>query len=365
MIGDIEISEKEAIKISEKIFSGKRLNFEDALILYKSNNILEIARLANFVKNKRYGEKVYYIINQHIDYTNICKVGCPLCAFARDDVDKDAYLLSAEEIISTINNKALEFHIVGGINKNVNLNYFVNLFKKLKNNFPHASIKALTAVEIDFLSAKEKKPVEEVLKILKEAGLDMMPGGGAEIFSARVRKIICPNKISGERWLEIHEIAHKLSIPTNATMLYGHVETIEERVEHLFKLRELQDKTKGFLAFIPLSFHPKHTKFDYLNSSTGYDDLKTIAISRLILDNIPHIKAYWVMLSAKLAQISLYFGADDIDGTIVNENIFHSAGSESSQYLLEEELINLIKGASRIPVLRDSFYRELRVSGKD
>lgn len=358
MIRDLAISKKELTEISEKVFSGKKLNFEDALILYKSNNILEIAKLANFVKNKRHGEKVYYIINQHIDYTNICKIRCPLCAFSRVDDDRDAYLLSIEEIISSVNKKALEFHIVGGINKNININYFVNLFQQLKKNFPYASIKALTPVEIDFLSAKEKKSVEEVLKILKEAGLDMMPGGGAEIFSARVRKIICPNKISGERWLEINEIAHKLNIPTNATMLYGHLETIEERIDHLFKLRELQDKTGGFLAFVPLSFHPKHTKFEYLNSTTGYDDLKTIAISRLILDNFPHIKAYWVMLSTKLAQISLYFGADDIDGTITNENIFHAAGSESSHYLLEEELVNLIKGASRIPVLRDSFYRE-------
>ena len=349
--------DKKLTEIKEKIFAEQRLNVEDALLLYQSDDLLSIAELAYLVKQKHHSNKIYYIINQHIDYSNICLLRCPLCAFSRSAEDADAFFLTPDDLLTKIDKNVNELHIVGGINKNANLNYFVSTFKKIKTAFPHISIKALTPVEIDFLANEEKLDVKQVLTLLKESGLNTMPGGGAEIFSPRVRNIICPNKISGTRWLEIMEEAHSLGIPTNATMLCGHGETLEERVQHLNHLRILQDTTHGFLAFVPLAFHPRHTKLNYFKDTTGYDDLKTIAISRLFLDNFPHIKAYWIMLSPKLAQISFFFGADDIDGTIKEELIFHAAGSTTIPFLTESQIVTLIKEANQLPVRRDSFYQ--------
>ncbi len=347
-------------KIKDKVYNNIRLHKKEALFLYSNCHIFELAELANYIKEKLYKKNVFYIINQHINYTNICSIRCPLCAFSKNENDTDAYLLKIDEIINKINENISEFHIVGGINKNLNLEYFTNLFKKLKKSFPSAKIKALTPVEIDFLSKKEKKTYKEILATLKENGLDMLPGGGAEIFSPKVRKIICPNKINFNTWLNIMKEAHLLGIPSNATMLYGHIEKPYEIIDHLDKLRNLQDETNGFLAFIPLAFHPNKTKLNFIKPSTAYNDLKIIALSRIFLDNIPHIKAYWVMLSPKLSQISLFFGADDIDGTIIEEKIFKSTNSISFIALTEPEIKKLIIMANRNPVRRDSFYNQIK-----
>jgi aminodeoxyfutalosine synthase len=346
-------------KIKRKIFDNLRLTKDDAMYLYLNCPLLELAELANCKKEQIYKDHVFYIINQHINYTNICILRCPMCAFSKSRNDEGAYLMSIDEIISKVNKDVSEFHIVGGINDNLDLEYFTNLFSKLKTYVPNATIKALTPVEIDFLAKKENKTYREILSVLKQYGLGMLPGGGAEIFSEKVRKIICPKKINSNTWLEIMKQAHMLGIPSNATMLYGHIESPEDIVEHLNSIRKLQDQTKGFLAFIPLSFHPMHTKFDSLKPSTAYNDLKIISLSRLFLDNIPHIKAYWVMLSPKLAQVSLFFGADDIDGTIKEENIFHAAGSTSSICLSEYEIQEIITSAHKTPVKRDSFYNPI------
>mgnify|MGYP005839980753 CR=1 FL=1 len=343
-------------KIKQKILDNKRISQEEAIYLYSNCHLLELAELANYKKEKLYNRNIFYIVNQHINYTNICSIRCPLCAFSKNENDKEAYLLSVEQIISKVSKNVSEFHIVGGINNKLNLEYFTELFYRLKKEVPSACIKALTPVEIHFLSLKENRSYAEILSKLKESGLDMMPGGGAEIFNPKIRKIISPNKISGDEWLQIMKQAHLLGIPSNATMLYGHLEKLEDIIDHLNQLRQLQDQTNGFLAFVPLSFHPKGTRLDSINPSTAFKDLKIIAISRLFLDNIPHIKAYWIMLSAKLAQISLCFGADDIDGTIKEEKIFHSAGSDSVTSLTESEIQYLIKSAYKIPNKRDSFY---------
>jgi len=347
------------IEIKEKIKAKQRLSIDDALSLYHSNDLFLLAELAHGVKQKLHGNTIYYIINQHIDYTNICNLRCPLCAFSKSEADTGAFFLSPHELVAKIDKNVLEVHIVGGINKKANLDYFITIFKSIKKTFPAVAIKALTPVEIDFLATEEQLEIQQVLKLLKESGLDAMPGGGAEIFSTSVRNILCPKKISGARWLQIMAEAHTRGIPTNATMLYGHVETLEERIHHLDYLRTLQDKTHGFLAFVPLAFHPRNTKLYDIKETTGYDDLKTIAISRLFLDNFYHIKAYWVMLSPRLAQVSFFFGTDDIDGTIKEEHIFHAAGSTTRTSLKESEILSLIKNANLVPVLRDSFYRKV------
>ncbi|OGF61449.1 MAG: hypothetical protein A2Y62_12175 [Candidatus Fischerbacteria bacterium RBG_13_37_8] len=340
----------------DKIYSGGRLSIDDAVTLYQSCSLLELAQLANYRKMQLYDNQVFYIINQHINYSNICSIRCPLCAFSKAENDKLAYMLSPEAITQTACNDVKEFHIVGGVNNQLSLSYFTTLFHSLKEKCPDASIKALTPVEIDFLTHKENKSSKEILLALKNAGLNTMPGGGAEIFNPAVRNIICPDKISGERWLHIMKEAHLGGIPTNATMLYGHIETIDDRIEHMCRIRNLQDETNGFLAFVPLAFHPPHTRFNHLPGTTAFDDLKTIAIARLFLDNIPHIKAYWITLSPKLTQLSLFFGADDIDGTIKEEHIFHAAGSQTSRALTVQQISTLIQQAAKIPVQRDSLY---------
>lgn len=352
-------------KIAVKIERGQRLTPEDALALYEADDLLAIGQLAAQVKRRWYGQRVYFAVNYHLNYTNICVNRCAFCAFSRRPGEPGAYTLTPDEVAAKL--LALqdlgirELHIVGGLNPELDLDYFLTLFQRVREILPEVTLKALTAVEVDFLARQHNLTVEEVLGRLKEAGLACLPGGGAEIFAARVRKIICPQKISGERWREIHATAHRLGIPTNATMLYGHVETLAERVEHLWALRQLQDETGGFQSFIPLAFHPSRTALaDQVSGpTTGYDDLKTIAIARLFLDNIPHIKAYWVMLGPKLAQIALNFGADDLEGTVVEEKITHSAGAESPVGLTRRELVALIKTAGFVPAERDALYRRV------
>ncbi|RDV83467.1 aminofutalosine synthase MqnE [Ammonifex thiophilus] len=353
--------------IAEKIRKGERLDFEDGVRLFNSTDLLGIGLLAQEVKRRRHGRKVFFAVNCHVNHTNVCVGSCRFCAFRRRPGDAEAYTLKPEEVIKRVRAVALwglrEIHLVGGLNPDLSLDYFRKILRGIKERVRGVTIKGLTAVEIDFLARQEGLTVREVLQELKAAGLDALPGGGAEIFAPAVRQRLCPAKISGERWLEIHAEAHALGIPTNATMLYGHLESYEDRVDHLLRLRELQDRTGGFQAFIPLPFLPQNNPLaaeEGVKGTTGFDDLKTIAISRLLLDNFPHIKVYWVMVGTKLSQVALNFGADDIEGTVLEERIAHSAGAESPQVLTRRELEDLIMAAGGVPVERDALYRVVR-----
>ncbi len=352
-------------EIRRKIKQRERLSREDALYLFNSDKIYQLGELADEVSRRINSNMAYFIVNRHINPTNICVNRCRFCAFSRSKGDPDAYEMSIDEILENIRQSKQklgylsEVHIVSGLHPEWNFEYYIEMIKKIKREFPEIGIKAFTAVEIDYFAKKAGISIEEALKKLKNAGLDIMPGGGAEIFNPEVRKIICPEKISAERWLEIIKTAHSLGIRTNATMLYGHVETYEDRVDHLLKLRELQDETGGFLAFIPLSYQPENTNIK-VQYPSGIDDLKTIAISRLVLDNIPHIKAYWIMLGEKLAQLALLFGADCLEGTVIEEKIAHSAGARSKKGSTIDEIVHLINETGKLPTQRDSFYNVLR-----
>ena len=352
--------------VERKIIVGERLSKEDALYLFQSKEIHNIGKLADYVSRKINNDKVYFIINIHINPTNICVNRCKFCAFSRSKGDPDAYEMTIKEIIERLKKVSQsvgyvkEVHIVSGLHPEWDFQYYLDMLQSIKKEFPHIGIKAFTAVEIDYFSRRSNLSIEEILLKLKSAGLDIMPGGGAEIFNPEIRKIICPEKISGKRWLEIIKTAHSFGIKTNATMLYGHLEYFEHRVDHLAKLRELQDETGGFLAFIPLSYQPQNTEIK-IPYPSGIDDLKTIAISRLFLDNIPHIKAYWIMLGEKLAQLSLLYGADCLEGTVIEEKIAHSAGARSKRSLTIKEIIGMIKEVGKIPVERDSFYNVVRL----
>lgn len=348
--------------IEKKVLSNERLNRLEALELFRTYEIFTLGRLANLAAERINGGKVFFIYNRHINPTNICINRCKFCAFSRSKGQEGAYELTLEDIlwklettVSESKKPLREVHIVGGLHPDWSFKYYLKMLSSIKKGFPSIAIKAFTAVEIDYMSKISGLDIAETLLILKDHGLDIMPGGGAEIFSAHIRQQLCPEKISGERWLEIMETAHNAGIKTNASMLYGHIESFQDRVDHLFRLRELQDKTNGFQAFIPLAYHPKNTEIGG-NYSYGIDDLRTIAASRLILDNFDHIKAYWIMLGEKISQVALLFGADDIDGTIIEEKITHSAGATSSEGMSMNELIYLIKKAGKIPVERDAFY---------
>ncbi len=349
--------------IGGKVLDGVRLSAKDGLALFHSQDLLGIGSLANIVRERKNGQAAYFVINRHINYTNICRNRCRFCAFSCDESDEDAYTLSLDDILAKAEEMSgvglTEFHIVGGLNPKLPFSYYLEMLSALRERFPEVHIQAFTAVEIDFLAEISGLTVREALAELVDAGLTSLPGGGAEIFSPIVRREICPEKISGERWLEVMREAHQLGLYTNATMLYGHLENEYDWVEHLLQLRQLQDETGGFLAFIPLAFHPKHTDISWLSGATGYQDIKMLAISRLLLDNFPHIKAFWIMLGTKLAQVSLGFGVDDLDGTVVEEHITHAAGAETAQALSKQELIRLIVEAGRVPVERDTLYQKL------
>lgn len=354
-------------EIKDKALSGQRLTKEDAVALFQSDDIFTLGRFANQVAEKKNGKNAYFIVNRHINPTNICVNRCKFCAFSRSKGEEGAYELTIEEIIQKLQPSApgpkslqpfSEVHIVGGLHPDWPFEHYLHMLSAIKKEFPSIAIKAFTAVEIDYMSKISGLSIEDTLVALKKSGLDLMPGGGAEIFAEGIRSKLCPEKISGQRWLEIMEVAHRVGIKTNATMLYGHLETIEDRVDHLLKLRDLQDRTGGFQAFIPLAYHPKNTEIGGFYSS-GIDDLKTIAISRLVLDNFDHIKAYWIMLGEKVSQVALLFGADDLDGTIIEEKITHSAGAMSEEGMVKEDLIYLIKKAGKVPVQRDAFYSPL------
>lgn len=349
------------LPIADKVFARERLSFEDGVTLYRTSDILAIGWLANHVRERMHGNVAYFNVNRHINPTNVCVAACRLCAFGRKKDAPGAYTMALEEAYQTAasgySEAVTEFHIVGGLHPDLPFQYFLDLIAGLKERFPLVHIKALTMVEIAFLSKRAKLSIEETLRHLKDAGLDSLPGGGAEIFNERVRRVICDHKIDGEQWLDTARTAHTIGLKSNATMLYGHIENAEDRADHLVRLRSLQDETRGFQTFIPLAFHPANTPLQHLFTTTGMEDLKSIAVGRLVLDNFPHIKAYWQMMSPKVAQIALRFGADDIDGTVIEEKIYHDAGATTPQGLRRRELMRLITEAGREPVERDTMYR--------
>jgi len=347
--------------LCEKILASERLNAEDALALYQSKDILALGWLANHVRERMHGDRAYFNVNRHINPTNVCVAYCRLCAFGRKKDAPGAYTMALEEAwesaASGYSEAVTEFHIVGGLHPDLPFEYFLDLVSGLKQRFPQVHLKAFTMVEVAFLAKRAKLSIRETLQKLHAAGVDSLPGGGAEIFAERVRHIICDHKIDGSQWIETARVAHELGLKSNATMLYGHIENDEDRVDHLMRLRALQDDTHGFQTFIPLAFHPDNTPLSHLPWTTGFDDIKQIAVSRLVLDNFPHIKSYWQMMTPKIAQISLRFGADDIDGTVVEEKIYHDAGAETPQGLRRKDLVRLITEAGREPIERDTLYR--------
>jgi aminodeoxyfutalosine synthase len=360
-VAELTITDISLKPIAEKVLAGERLSPEDGMALYRTPDLLAVGWLANYVREKRHGNTTYFNVNRHINPTNVCVAHCKLCAFGRDPNAPGAYNFALEEIYARaeqgVREGATEFHIVGGLHPDLSFDYFMEMIRGLKQRCPNVHLKAFTMVEVGYFSRIAKLSIKDVLLKMKEAGVDSLPGGGAEIFHPRVRKIICDHKTSGQQWLNIARQAHQIGLRSNATMLYGHVETAEERVDHLMKLRELQDETHGFVTFIPLAFHPDHTALAHIPKPTGYDDLRNIAVSRLMLDNFDHIKAYWIMLSPAIAQIALRFGANDIDGTVVEEKIYHDAGATTSQFTSRNELDRLIRAAGRVPVERDTLYR--------
>jgi len=347
--------------IHDKVLAGERLTENDALALYRSPDILAVGWLANSVRERMHGDKTYFNVNRHINPTNVCVAACRLCAFGRKKDTPGSYTMALDEAFETAasgySEAVTEFHIVGGLHPDLPFQYFLDLISGLKQRFPQVHLKAFTMVEVAYLAKRAKLSIAETLQQLKAAGVDSLPGGGAEIFSDRVRHIICDHKIDGDQWLETAKLAHQIGLKSNATMLYGHVENDEDRVDHLLKLRALQDETGGFQTYIPLAFHPDHTALQHLPKTTGMLDIKQIAIGRLVLDNFPHIKSYWQMVTAKMAQISLRFGADDIDGTVIEEKIYHDAGATTPQGMRREDLVRLIREAGREPIERDTLYR--------
>jgi aminodeoxyfutalosine synthase len=347
--------------IGAKVQAGERLTFDDGLALYRSGDILAIGWMANAVRERLHGDIAYFNVNRHINPTNVCVASCRLCAFGKKKGDRGTYTMALEEAWETagkgLTEAVTEFHIVGGLHPDLAFEYFMDLVRGLKERYPKVHIKAFTMVEVAFLAKRGKMTIEETLRRMKEAGVDSCPGGGAEIFADRVRHIICDHKIDGGEWLETARLAHKIGLKSNATMLYGHVENDEDRVDHMLRLRKLQDETGGFQTFIPLAFHPDNTALAHIPKTTGIMDLKQIAIGRLLLGNFPHIKSYWQMVSPEMAQISLRFGADDIDGTVIEEKIYHDAGATTPQGMRRSDLVRLITEAGRVPFERDTMYR--------
>jgi len=353
--------------IREKVEAGVRLSFEDGLALEASNDLFAIGSMANLVRERYNGNFAYYNVNTHINPTNVCVYKCDFCAFRADLNDERAYVMDKKQILerarSAHDRGATELHIVGGLHHKLPFDYYVDLIRWIKEDYPEIHIKAYTGVEIEFFAKIARLSIREVLEKLVDAGLGSLPGGGAEIFHPEVREQVCGAKASTEVWLEVHRTAHQLGLHSNATMLYGHIDKAKHRIDHLVRLRELQDETGGFQTFIPLAFHPDNSRMDEIPKPSGVMDLKTMAISRLMLDNFPHIKAYWVMLGIKTAQVALAFGADDIDGTVVHETIYHEAGAETPQEITVNEIRRLITEAGRIPVERDTLYHKVERDG--
>jgi aminodeoxyfutalosine synthase len=360
----VVIDDPRLVPIRAKVEAGQRLTFDDGVALFRTTDVLSLGYLANIVRERLHGDTTYFNVNRHINPTDVCVASCRLCAFGKRVRDPKAYTMSLEEVWHKAGEgyteAVTEFHIVGGLHPELTLDWFCEMLRGLKERFPQVHLKAFTMVEIAYLARRTKISIRETLQRLRDAGMDSLPGGGAEIFNERVRRIICDHKIDGNEWLETARTAHQLGLRSNCTMLYGHIENDEDRVDHLVKLRTLQDETGGFVTYIPLAFHPDHTPLQHIGKTTGFADIKNIAAARLMLDNIPHIKAYWVMMTPRIAQIALRFGADDIDGTIVEERIYHDAGATTTQGLRRAELLHLIRKAGRVPVERDTLYRPVQ-----
>jgi aminodeoxyfutalosine synthase len=349
------------LPILGKVEKGERLSFEDGLAVLKSPDLNVIGMIADYVKRKREGDRVYFVVNRHINPTNICAISCKFCAFGKPKGTAGTYEMTFDDILSKLNEELREVHVVGGLHPDWKFEHYLDVVRVIKNAYPDTHVKAYTAVEIDWFSEISGLSIEEVLIEMKEAGVDALPGGGAEIFAEDVRKKICAPKTSSNRWLEIHRTAHRVGIPSNATILYGHLEKYDDVVDHLDRLRNLQDETNGFFAFIPVLFQPENTRMTYVKPFPGSYDLKVHALARLYLDNFPHIKAYWITLGEKTAQVALHFGADDADGTIIQEKIIHDAGAPSEVGHTRDFFTRMIKDAGYIPVERDALYNVVRV----
>jgi aminodeoxyfutalosine synthase len=357
--------------VFDRVLDGQRLDLDDGVALFESNDLLAIGALADWVNRQKNGDRVFIVANQHLNPTNVCilRATCTFCSFARTPKEEGAYTMSLEEAFAEADRvretPIREFHIVGGLHPRLRLSYYEELIRGLKQRYPGVEIKALTAVEIAHLARIEKSTIEDVLGRLREAGLDSMPGGGAEVFSKGVRASIAQRKLAAEEWLDVHRRAHRMRIPSNCTMLYGHVESMRDRVDHLAALRDLQDETHGFLTYIPLAYHPDHNELGEElgrtgTATTGFDDLKNLAVGRLFLDNFQHIKTHWIMNTPKISQVALHFGVDDLEGTVVRERIYHEAGAPTPEGLTFSEIVRLIKDAGKRPVERDALYQEIR-----
>jgi len=361
---DILTQDKTLHAIAEKVKNHERLTIEDGLYLYETEDLLTVAQLANYVNNEKNGKNVYFIQNMYINPTNVCEANCSFCGFKRKPGEEGAYTMTAEQLLQYVqerwNDNIREFHIVGGHNNEVPFDYYLDTIRTLKKHYPNVTIKAYTGAEIEFFSRLAGISMEDVLKELIKAGLDTMPGGGAEILTERYREKMSPEKASTDQWLEAHQIAHSLGLKTHATMLYGSIETKKERLIHMDRVRRLQDETNGFMVFIPLAVQPKSINASLKRRTSAFDDLRTIAISRLMLDNFQHVKAYWINIGVQLTQMALTFGSSDIHGTLVEERISHAVGALTSQGITRDELIHLIKTANRVPVERDTFYNVIK-----
>jgi len=359
------------LPIADKIERGERLANDEGALLFRTPDLLGLGSLADASNRARYGDRVTFAANQHINPTNVCilRKTCVFCSYARLPKEEGAYRYTLEEVMAEADNAknglTREFHIVGGLDMEAGLEYYVTMFRALKERHPHVHIKALTAVEIAHIARIDKMSVRDVLIALREAGLDTMPGGGAEVFSKGVRATIADRKLAAEDYLAVHQTAHELGIRTNCTMLYGHVESMEDRIEHLAMLRELQDRTAGFLAYIPLAYHPDNNELGVTphrqgTATSGFDDLRNLAVARLFFDNVPHVKTHWIMVTPFLSQTALHFGVNDLEGTVVREKIYHEAGAHTAQAMSLAEILKLIRGAGKVPVERDSFYNVVR-----
>ena len=349
--------------ISEKVLAGERLSFADGVALFNTPDLLGLGFLANHVREARHGNRAYYNVNRYLNPTNLCWVDCALCAWAKKVNEPGGYEMAIEEVVAEAgkgySEAVTEFHIVGGLHPTWPFEYYTGLLAALKARFPGVHLKAFTMVELEWIARVGGRPIADTIRELRAAGMDSCPGGGAEIFARRVRDVICKNKISGEEWLSIARQCHLQGVRTNATILYGSVETMEERVDHLLRLRDLQDETGGITGLIPLAFHPENTPLAHLPETSGQDDLRVIAVSRLLLDNVAHVKAYWIQIGTKLAQIALSFGADDLVGTVVDETITHAAGARTASGMTRLEFERMIRETGREPYERDSEYRRV------
>jgi len=364
-LGDLgPFIDPQLVSIAEKVVAGERLSFAEGVTLGTSRDLLGVGRLANHVRERLHGDATFFNVNRHLNPTNVCVASCALCAFAEKYGSEHGWTYTVEQAVDVaardVDESVTELHVVGGLHPKLGVDYYEQLFRALKLRFPWVHVKALTMVELDFLARRARLPVAAVVERLVAAGLDSCPGGGAEIFAERVRREICDHKTSGEGWLETARTVHRAGVRSNCTMLYGHVETVEDRVDHLVRLRELQDDTGGFQCFIPLAFHPANTRLAHLPPTSGRVDLQVIALARLMLDTIPHVKAYWIQLGAKTAQVAQHFGADDLDGTIVDERITRAAGGRAGRGMTRAELVHLIEEAGRVPVERDTLYRPVQ-----